>query len=209
MTRYTRKEAKALGLNKCYGGVCRKHPELDGHRWVSGGCIECSREWLRARRATDPEFKRLQAKKHGAKHRGLRKKDPERHKKALEYGKAYREANKDLVEFSKRKWAAEHPELVKAYARRTKTKNKSRVVAATVKRRLSKIHRTPRWVGPEEQWLIREIYELAAMRTKALGFSWHVDHIVPLQGKTVSGLHVPSNLRVIPATVNIRKGNRL
>ena len=67
---------------------------------------------------------------------------------------------------------------------------------------------TPAWVGKEELWLITEIYELAALRTKLFGFGWHVDHIIPLQGKLVSGLHVPENMRVIPAIENIKKKNK-
>ena len=37
---------------------------------------------------------------------------------------------------------------------------------------------------------------------------WHVDHIIPFQGKTISGLHVPKNLQYLPKWVNSMKGNR-
>ena len=86
--------------------------------------------------------------------------------------------------------------------------NKSVVNAATRLYQASKMHRTPKWITEEERWVMREIYDLARLRSKQTGVNWHVDHIIPLQGKLVSGLHVPTNLQVIPASVNIRKANR-
>ena len=61
----------------------------------------------------------------------------------------------------------------------------------------------PSWVDRIE---IRTIYEHAAVLTSETGVKHHVDHIVPLRGKDVCGLHVPWNLRPIPWKVNLQKG---
>jgi hypothetical protein len=54
-----------------------------------------------------------------------------------------------------------------------------------------------------------EAARLAKARRKATGISWHVDHMIPLRAKSACGLHVWNNLQVIPATLNIKKRNRL
>jgi hypothetical protein len=78
--------------------------------------------------------------------------------------------------------------------------------AKSAKRHTIKLKRTPSW-DPNAQLIIAK-YQLAAMLTKASGILHHVDHIIPLQGKNVSGLHVFSNLTVIPALDNIKKSNK-
>ena len=80
---------------------------------------------------------------------------------------------------------------------------------STAKRRAARIQRTANWLSEDDLWIIKEIYALAAARTKLHGFTWHVDHIIPLQGKLVSGLHIPGNLQVIPWIDNIKKHNRV
>ena len=86
--------------------------------------------------------------------------------------------------------------------------NLDKHAAKETKRRAAKISRTPAWLTEDDHWMIEQSYELAALRTKMFGFAWEVDHVLPLQGKIVSGLHIPTNLQVIPATLNRQKNNR-
>lgn len=58
------------------------------------------------------------------------------------------------------------------------------------------------------EFVFMEAYDLAKRRESTTGFKWHIDHIIPLNGKNVSGLHVWNNLQVIPASVNLSKGNK-
>ena len=58
------------------------------------------------------------------------------------------------------------------------------------------------------QLVVAEAHDLRKLRNKTTGIVWHVDHILPLKGKNICGLHIWSNLQVIPAKVNLSKGNR-
>jgi len=84
--------------------------------------------------------------------------------------------------------------------------NKPKVTANTRKRQAAQLQRTPAW-DPDANLIIAK-YQLAAMFTRETGIPHHVDHIIPLQGKNVSGLHVFSNLRVIPGADNVKKSNK-
>lgn len=65
----------------------------------------------------------------------------------------------------------------------------------------------PKWLTEEHEFFIEEIYSLRDLRTELTGVVHHVDHIVPLKGTDVCGLHVPWNLQVISAKDNLSKSN--
>jgi hypothetical protein len=132
----------------------------------------------------------------------------ENKKQITQTKKEYRDANKEIIAIRKKlnyeKYKEKHLTQKKEY----RALNKGKINALCAARKKVIKQRTPKWVDIPEKWFISEAYELAALRTKMFGFSWNVDHIIPLQGKIVSGLHVPNNLQVIPAIENIRKKNK-
>jgi hypothetical protein len=83
--------------------------------------------------------------------------------------------------------------------------NKTKIKVKSSTRRARKLNAVPLWA---DQFVIKEIYELAQLRTRMTGVAWHVDHIVPLQSKLVCGLHVEHNLRVILGAENLKKSNK-
>jgi hypothetical protein len=86
--------------------------------------------------------------------------------------------------------------------------NLDKHAAKETKRRASKLKATPSWLSEDHLKQIEIEYALSKWCTEVMNTTYHVDHIVPLKGKTVCGLHVPWNLRVIPASANLSKGNR-
>ena len=81
--------------------------------------------------------------------------------------------------------------------------------AVTGHNRAIKLQRTPKWLTKLQRYHSRLFYECATAMSKETGIKFHVDHIVPLRSELVSGLHVPWNLQVIPASMNCAKGNKL
>ena len=138
---------------------------------------------------------------------------PETIRKATEkYRSKYPERRAAYVERSKprkseyhRKWYAENLETKRAKNRQWSKKNPSRHLALCAKRRAETLQAIPKWANLEA---IAAIYAQARLLTKSTGIKHDVDHVIPLRGETVCGLHVENNLQILAARVNRSKGNR-
>ena len=124
--------------------------------------------------------------------------------KVKEYKKKWNHKNKEYFDI----WNKENIEAKRNHNKNWKKANKSKVLAATRKRQADKIKRTPLWLTEHDHKVIESKYTMAAWLSGVVGRDYHVDHIIPLRGKNVSGLHVPDNLRIIPAKDNLEKGNK-
>lgn len=108
-----------------------------------------------------------------------------------EYNKRYHAKNAEKIRERKRPYQLQH-----YYS------NKEQYYARNAKRRATLLNATPGWLTKEDFLTIKDFFE------EAKYFNYDVDHIIPLKGKLVCGLHVPSNLQIISHTENVKKNNK-
>lgn len=87
-------------------------------------------------------------------------------------------------------------------------KNAGRCAAKSKHYRMTKKNRVPAWLTAEQLREIEDKYIVAQHFSYLAMIPYHVDHIIPLQGEFVSGLHVPDNLCVRLGIDNLSKGNK-
>lgn len=104
------------------------------------------------------------------------------------------------------KWRERNVERDRARCLTWQKQNPERARAGIAKRKATLLSRIPAWANADD---IAAVYAEAGRISRESGVRHEVDHIVPLQGRLVCGLHVAENLRVITAEENRRKGNRL
>jgi hypothetical protein len=180
-----RKEAKAKGASHYFTGEPCKH----GHvalRLVKGTCVECRKiEWGKSYEKRKEYFKTSEV--------------------AKEAKRRYYERNRELVIA---RALARPAEEKRRNGQKWKTNNLLYIRADTKNRRRKHKQATPKWLTYLQRREMREIYKTAITMTKITGEKYVVDHIIPLRSETVSGLHVPWNLRVITQEENLKKSNQ-
>ena len=150
--------------------------------------------------------------------------------------KVYYARNKEREAENRRAWAKENPDKTNEARRRDYRKNKAarNAVSSEWRRRnlqrkraieqkyrdrhreecrerlrALQAHRRTARVPWADRKAIAAIYREARKRSKREGVAYEVDHFYPLKGKNVSGLHVHTNLQIVPSVVNRAKGNRI
>lgn len=191
-----RKEAMMLGLKTYNTGKPCKHGHFSD-RYVQGACIECVRVQTQKWKADHPEKQKQAMRKWWENNKDV-------HNTRV---KRWQAANKDKTRADAKAWQAANPDKVAAMKKRYRDAHPDKVTAwaaASVARRAKRV---PAWLTEDDKWMLREAYALAKQRTQMFGFVWEVDHTIPLRGATVSGLHVPTNVQVIPKALNRSKRN--
>jgi len=115
-----------------------------------------------------------------------------------DYWKYYRRIRGEQLKNNHDKYLIENREKRNEQWRNWASKNKEKRNALNAFARTEKLKRFPAWADKEA------IMKFYANCPKG----YHIDHIIPLRGKTVSGLHVLNNLQYLPAKENMAKGNK-
>jgi hypothetical protein len=169
--------------NKYFGNPCKRGH--DGERYARNGeCVQCARNKAKQWAKDNPEQHNKKGRETKARYR----------EKTKEYNRLYRLRTKEQRAEYKLKYYEE---------------NKYKYNTWVAQRRALKLNATPSWLTKEHKKSVRIKYKFSDTISVITGIRHHVDHIIPLQGENVCGLHVPWNLQVIPATENTVKHNHV
>jgi hypothetical protein len=186
------KKCTKCGELKPLAGFCKDRKSRDGHAWECKACntaraVKWKSDNAEKARVTWQLWYADNCEKRRAESLRWARENPEK-KRA--------QANK---------WSAENREKVRAWGAEWRAENPEKVRAKAARRRAQVLCATPAWADHAK---INAVYAWAK-HLEELGVKCHVDHIVPLQGELVCGLHVHYNLRVVIDIENIKKHNVL
>jgi 5-methylcytosine-specific restriction endonuclease McrA len=185
----TRAEAQRTGSTHYFTGEPCKHGHI-APRKTKGVCVECMKlEWQRGNETRADYFREYNQSEAGQKAK-----------------RGYYERNKDAV---KARAQARPTEEKHHHRKKHKSANPDLYRELVNARRRRFRQATPKWLTAEDKLQIRMKYRLAIELSRRMGVLHVVDHVVPLQGEEVCGLHVPWNMEVITQDENLKKSNKL
>ncbi len=126
-----------------------------------------------------------------------------------EYRKEYYYRTLEKSRSSRREYRSRNLEERNAYGKQYDLEHRAAKTARENLRRAKKLNATPKWLTEMQLDDIKALYLKCKVLKVLTGIIYHVDHIIPLQGDNVSGLHVPWNLQILPWYENLSKGNRV
>lgn len=139
----------------------------------------------------------------------MAKRYQEKREEILAYSRSWQIKNREKSNLRHALYNKMNLEKTTQYRATYRKKNAAKILAKNAKRHAQKINATPKWLTPDQLKEIESFYILAKEIQWLSEETLHVDHIIPLRGKDVSGLHVPWNLQILPSSENIKKGNRV
>lgn len=123
--------------------------------------------------------------------------------------KRYYEANKDKCREIQTRWDQKNPEKLRASWKKYAATHPEVKSAQAVRRRFRRRQAYAQWDQELTEFVTQEALALCRAREVVTGLKWDVDHVLPLAGSKVCGLHVWNNLQVIPAVLNRKKLNKM
>lgn len=213
MQKISRSDAKEQGLTRYFTGKPCKHGHVVDRMVSSGACMACkgarnkewngknrdkesarSAEWVR----NNPDKRKINQDRYAANNRELQR----------ERQRTYRANNPDKIKAKNARWLAANRERLAQMNADWYRENRDKVSARDMRRRAGFSLAKVDWDDELTSLVVIEAANLAILRESATGFKWHIDHMVPIKCRKASGLHVWSNLQVIPGSMNASKNNK-
>lgn len=188
----TRKEAKDFGASRYFTGEPCCYGHISERLTRTAACQECERL-----RKIEYRVANIDKEREAGRRRAYKAREHKRR-----YHREWYLKNREAVLIRTSKYRQDNKQHLAEQRKRRRSDNPWVTRIDNANRKARRLLCTPIWCDRAE---VRKIYKEARLRQEQTGIPHEVDHVYPLKGKTVCGLHVPENLRITTRTENRKK----